>query len=590
MDRLSQKQTPEGTLNYTYDAAGHVASVSSSNTNGISVSYAYDDLNRLSTVTDNRLMGANVTTYTYDTASNLGTVTYPNGIQSTFNYDQLNRVSAMATQSSGYTYQRSPTGNLTSATESNGRTESWSYDGIYRLTNETIAEDPSQNNGSVSYGLDPVGNRLSEASSLGTVPSGSSTFNADDELGSEAYDQDGNAIAEGGKTFSYDSQNELVSMNGGAATILYDGLGNRIAKTANGVTTSYLVDDLNPTGYPQVVDELTNGVVTRTYTYGWQRISEDQVISNQWTPSFYGYDEGGTVRNLTNTAGAITDTYEFDAFANEVNHTGTTLNNYLYRGEQFDPDLAFYYLRARYFNPLTGRFTGVDPLTEQGEPRYAYADADPVDGADPNGTEDLAEYRPLMGGSPPKLATPFPTWCEGNPTASNLPGCGGPGRSSGPPPLPPQPPPCCSAQLKYRAVYIDKWGVHKNTGKNHAFWYVEDAKGKTYVIDAGPADPDCSPRHACGLLIDWPPFGPDRGHYPEDVPGDSTAWTAPQSNNLCNQVSGLITSATNWNSQHTNTWYKLGGNWTQNSNTFAHELANDVGFTNVTAPPSAPGW
>ena len=33
MDRLTSKQTPEGTLSYSYDAAGHVASISSSNAN-----------------------------------------------------------------------------------------------------------------------------------------------------------------------------------------------------------------------------------------------------------------------------------------------------------------------------------------------------------------------------------------------------------------------------------------------------------------------------------------------------------------------------------------------------------------------------
>ena len=71
-------------------------------------------------------------------------------------------------------------------------------------------------------------------------------------------------------------------MKGGAVQMLYDGDGNRVAKSVNGVITRYLVDDLNPTGYPQVVDELTSGVVTRTYTYGLQRISQDQVISNTW--------------------------------------------------------------------------------------------------------------------------------------------------------------------------------------------------------------------------------------------------------------------------------------------------------------------
>ena len=400
MDHLTAKATPEGTLNYTYDTAGHVASIASSNTNGASMSYTYDSLNRLSTVVDNRLSGSNTTTYTYDNASNIALVTDPNGVQSSVTYDTLNRISGLNSQPASYTYQRGPTGNLIGATESNGRTESWSYDGIYRLTNETISLAPSGKNGSVGYGLDPVGNRTSDTSSLSGISSGSFGYNPDDEVSSESYDQNGNVLATDGKTFTYDSQNELISM-GGTATLLYDADGNRASKSVSGVVTKYLVDDLNPTGYPQVFDELTNGTVTRTYAYGLQRIDEEQVISSNWTPSFYGYDGGGNVRQLTNSAGTVTDTYEYDAFGNEVNHTGTTPNNYLYRGEQYDPDLGLYYLRARYYNPLTGRFLSRDPedgwLTNPATlHRYQYAGGDPVNLADPTGRAATAAdpYRP----------------------------------------------------------------------------------------------------------------------------------------------------------------------------------------------------
>jgi len=107
------------------------------------------------------------------------------------------------------------------------------------------------------------------------------------------------------------------------------------------VTTKYLVeDDVNPTGLPQVFEESVNGVVLRTYTYGLQRISENQVINNAWTTSFYGYDGFGSVRQLTNLSGTITDTYNYDAFGNLLSSPGPTPNNYLYRGEQYDPDLA----------------------------------------------------------------------------------------------------------------------------------------------------------------------------------------------------------------------------------------------------------
>ena len=126
-----------------------------------------------------------------------------------------------------------------------------------------------------------------------------------------------------------------------------------VAKSVSGAVTRYLVDDLNPTGYPQVIDELNgSGVITRTYTYGLRRIDEEQLISSTWTSrSYYGYDGGGNVRQLTNSAGTVTDTYDYDAWGNEVHHTGTTPNNYLYRGEQYDSDLSLYYLRARYFQP-----------------------------------------------------------------------------------------------------------------------------------------------------------------------------------------------------------------------------------------------
>ena len=114
-------------------------------------------------------------------------------------------------------YTRNNAGQLASASEPNGRQVAWSFDSIYRLTGEAISSDlTANNNGSVSYDLDPVGNRLSDTSSLAPVASGNWSYNADDELSSETYDQDGNVTAANGKTFSYDSQNELVAMNGGA--------------------------------------------------------------------------------------------------------------------------------------------------------------------------------------------------------------------------------------------------------------------------------------------------------------------------------------------------------------------------------------
>ena len=345
------------------------------------------------------------TSYVYDPANNLVTETYPNGLRSTIHYDSMNRMTAMTTPNSGYLYQLGATGNRTSATELTGRSVQWSYDGIYRLTNEAIASDPAGGNGAVDYGLDPVGNRLSSTSSLSRISTSISGYDSDDLMSAESYDANGNTVTSGGRTFAYDSENHLTSMNNGGVTIIYDGDGNRVSKTASGVTTLYLVDDLNPTGYAQVIEELSGGAVQREYAYGLQRINENQIISGTWTPSFYGYDGGGSVRQLTNLAAAVTDRYNYDAFGNLLNSTGATPNNYLYRGEQYDTNLNLYYLRARYYNPATGRFMSRDPNAGKlKDPKslhkYLYADGNPVDGMDPSGRDDEIEYRNLVcGGS-----------------------------------------------------------------------------------------------------------------------------------------------------------------------------------------------
>jgi RHS repeat-associated protein len=404
LDRLITKATPQGTLTYTYDAAGNVASMVSNNdpVHGMSVSYTYDNLNRLATVVDNRLVGQNTTTYLYDPASNLATVTYPNGLSSNFTYDDLNRL----TKLNNYQYTLDPyTGMRKGVTEPNGRTASWNYDGINRLTNETI------NSNSVAYTLDPVGNRQSQTSTIpGISSAGPVTFDADDRLSTESYDPNGNTLKTGNRTFTYDFENRLQTMalntDPVSVTLQYDGDGNRVAKTVGGTTTRYLVDDLNPTGYAQVVEELGAGGVQRTYTYGSQRINQNQLINSVWTPSFYGYDGFGSVRTLTNAASTVTDTYDYDAWGNAINTTGSTPNVYLYLGEQYDPDLRLYYLRARYLNPLSGRFLTRNP--EPGSVRdpaslhqYLYVLGNPVNAIDPTGHPEGVEYNLTMirGGS-----------------------------------------------------------------------------------------------------------------------------------------------------------------------------------------------
>jgi RHS repeat-associated protein len=174
----------------------------------------------------------------------------------------------------------------------------------------------------------------------------------------------------------------------------------------NGTTTTYATTDINPTGYSQVVGESysprVNGTESQhSYIYGLDAALElrshyDGVGNNLTQQMYFVHDGHGSVRAITDQNGAITDTYDYDAFGVLIHQTGTTPNTTLFAGEQFDPDLNLYYNRVRYLNSNTGRFWSMDTFEGDDESplslhKYLYASADPVDRQDPSGHESLAE-------------------------------------------------------------------------------------------------------------------------------------------------------------------------------------------------------
>ncbi|MDR3196659.1 MAG: RHS repeat-associated core domain-containing protein [Planctomycetaceae bacterium] len=89
--------------------------------------------------------------------------------------------------------------------------------------------------------------------------------------------------------------------------------------------------------------------------------------------------------------GAIVELYAFDAYGNAIGFDpSVALTEFLYSGEQFDSKIGQQYLRARYYDPATGRFNRLDPffgnLTDpQSFHKYLYTHADPVSNVDPSG-------------------------------------------------------------------------------------------------------------------------------------------------------------------------------------------------------------
>lgn len=409
-DRLERETRPDGTqMDYTYDDVGNRTSVSITRGGIItsSTSYTYDELNRLETVTDS----SGTTIYAYDAVGNLDTVTYPNGLVTDYDYNTINQLTdvftrdAFGTLISHYRYDLTPTGRREVITELDGRTTAYCYDNLYRLTDEVIFDSPaspitegcltdtSGADYTATYDYDWVGNRTFE-----TVDGVSTAYSYDmnDRLTQTGgttftYDNNGNTLTETldgvVKSYSWDGKNKLISLEESGSNIAsytYNHRGMRTSKTEGVTTTNFIIDENRD--YAQVLEEVVDGSAIVTYSYGHDLIHQERADAF----SYYHYDGLGSTRSLSDDLGSFTDEYDYEAFGDVLNQTGSTENNYMFTGEQFDQSLEQYYLRARYYDQGIGRFTQMDtwpgrsfdPVTLH---KYLYAHADPGNLVDPSG-------------------------------------------------------------------------------------------------------------------------------------------------------------------------------------------------------------
>nr|WP_317360111.1 RHS repeat-associated core domain-containing protein [uncultured Tyzzerella sp.] len=81
----------------------------------------------------------------------------------------------------------------------------------------------------------------------------------------------------------------------------------------------------------------------------------------------------------------ILNQYEYDAWGNVLSQKETINNRFKFNGKQLDPITQQYYLRARFYNQIIGRFTQEDTYRGDGLNLYPYCANNPIYYVDPSG-------------------------------------------------------------------------------------------------------------------------------------------------------------------------------------------------------------
>jgi len=387
-DRLTKATQSNGRfVQFTYDAGGRRTKMVDQT--GAAVNYSYDTVGRLAKLTNGS--GQNIITYTYDAVGRLSKETNGNGTYTTYTYDaasQLTKIinyKADNSLNSSFTYTYDHLGRRNSVTTLEGKT-TYGYDASSQLTSVTLP-----NGRKIEYSYDGAGNRISVKDNGVTTAYSTNNLNQYNQVGTNnyTYDQDGNLVSktEGGKTYNYtyDTENRLIGVTDGADTWTYeyDALGNRTASIKNGQRTEYLLD---PTGLGDVVGEYSGTTLVARYTHGLGLASRTDGTN---ATSYYDTDAIGSVVGLSNAAGSYVNKYSYLPFGEDLSKTETVANPFEYVGELgvMDEGNGLDFMRARYYEPGTGKFLSADPIgIDAGDANfYRYVFNNPVTLIDPLG-------------------------------------------------------------------------------------------------------------------------------------------------------------------------------------------------------------
>ena len=384
-------------VSYTHDRAGQITEIR--DPAGVSTRYEYDILGRRSRIFNDD--GLEVR-YGYDALNRIRHIRYGNGVETAYTYDGDGNIRTLETKAGenvllSFAYRYDGNGNRTAkagtqaalggitseiTAGNNALDISYNYDVRGQLLEER------RNGASVCYAYDKAGNRIRKTDVQGETRY---LYNEKNQLIAEespvdrkqfSYDRQGGIIEEknaaGIRRFSYNSrrqQTRVETETGNVQENRYDAEGLRFELLENGRRTSFVYHDgelLQEEGREEQGTSYHLGAGMEAFRRGQEL-------------SYYHRDEQLSTVFVTDGQGEIRNSYQYDAFGIPLETTEQLNNRIRYTGQQYDDVTGQYYLRARYYNPVAGRFMQEDVYQGDGLNLYAYCGNNPVVYDDPSG-------------------------------------------------------------------------------------------------------------------------------------------------------------------------------------------------------------
>lgn len=382
---------------YEYDAQGLRTRLTDAD--GRAIRYEYNAIRQLAAVV---LPDGRRIVLAHDAQGRQQSVAYPNGITGRWEYDAAGRTAKIAYLDqtgravAGWTYRYDPAGDLVERQDAAGQTWRFRYDATGQLVEESGAT------GATRYRYSAGGNRAAVETAGVTIPYRHDAADRIVEAGEErlSWDGNGNLIARRGPAgttaYEYDAAGRLVKVvapDGSPTALGYAPTGERIWKRDRDGLRYFLHDGLD------LIQEIGgDGQSVATYIHG-AGVDRPLAMLRDGRYYFFHADRLGSVALVTDERGQTAAAYEYDAFGRLTTRQGTLRQPFAFTGREWDASTGLYYYRARYYDPVLGRFLSLDPLPPKiGDPLtlnpYLYVRNNPVRFVDPLGASSLDEGLP----------------------------------------------------------------------------------------------------------------------------------------------------------------------------------------------------